>query len=162
MAEKKEVLAFVKFEDSHYWTKTRICNIEFVTRTDDNSRLEPSYTALDHLIVRAQLTTEYAVDGFYGYSLNARNLDGASYEVLEQTAKVMRQVEKKMAAMNEKFGWVNSFGEWVVRLCDILKVENQVKTSRYSDQWVLSGIGDLRYSIEQSAREFADSLKVAA
>lgn len=160
--ENKPIYAHVMFEDQNYWSKARICRVEFVGRSEDFSRLEATNSPLDHLIVRAQITPEFVKDGFYGYSIQARDLDTSSYEVLENVAKVMRQVEKKMAAMNDKFGWANSFGEWVVRVCDILKVENQVKKSRYSDQWVLSGIGDMRYSIEQSAREFAESVKVTA
>lgn len=162
MTEKKEVFAFVKFEDSSYWTKTRICKVEFVGRSEDFSRLEATNSPLDHLIIRAQITQEFVNDGFYGYSVQACNLDTSSYEVLENVAKVMRQIERKMSAMNDKLGWPTSFGEWLVRVCDILKIDQHVKTSRYSDNWVTVNVGDMRYSIEQSAREFADSLKVGA
>lgn len=160
--ETKQVYAFVKFEDQNYWSKARICKVEFVGRSEDFSRLEATNSPLDHLIVRAQITPEFVKDGFYGYSVQAHDLCTSSYEVLESVAKVMRQIEKKMSAMNDKFGWPTSFSEWLVRLCDILKIDQHVKTSRYSDQWVTANVGDLRYTIDQSAHEFADSVKVGA
>jgi len=157
----KEVFAHLKFEDQNYWSRAKICTVEFVSRSDDFSRLEPTNGALDHLTIRAQITPEFVKDGYYGYGLQAK-VDTTNYEVLESVAKVMRHVEKKMIAANDKMGWPTSFGEWLVRVCDILKIDQHVESSRYSDNWVAANLGDVRYTIDQSAREFADSLKVTA
>jgi len=155
MADKNERLVKVLFEKSNYgWGEYMVANVEFVKRNDDYTRLETPDDDLIGLTIRAQMTKGDQDGKFYGYCVTAK-LETSDISRLESTAKSMRRIESKLEKLSQVEGSPRSFGEWLVKVCQILKVTSQVKKSRYSDQWVCSSLGDMRYEIENVEYGFA-------
>lgn len=151
--KSKPVYARLTIEDKDYWSKTRCATVQFVGRSEDYKRIESVDGPINYLSLTAQVSADYAKDGFYSYQLRA-NLDTSDIDMIENAAKMMRKVRKGLDEMNLLMGYENSFAEWVVRVCSILKIDGLISASRYSDQWTVGNIGAIRDEIDKSERQF--------
>ena len=145
--EKYEVVAVLDYDDPKFVGANEYgkAAIRFGKRyaNDDVCEFTHDDEPLQDMEVSAQYNTNGNAFELYAFHCRYRN----TYSVEYHRAKVMYETLGKIRARMEKLGneegWVETFGQFAIRVCRILKVKHTAKYNPEGSYWHFGNAGDI-------------------